>query len=402
MHTHLSHATLSRALRPYTRVSLELSQRHPARSPAPDRRRALGAYHAIDAIDANDAHIAPGSTVRPGPRGSRRSALLAIVLVSIVSLAGACSDSATPITAAPPPAEERAVPPSTRMEEHVESDNVKRSSIDALERDLDARPGSGVAWTVGSNGAARHLTASQLRNELRSALDLRRQYERHVQADSAMPQSFASPLYSAPKLSITAFGVAKAEGSHFHFYSISVVNRMDRVFHRMRATTKVLAVGENGAQTDVYSRDDSTSFYETGGIASHAWDEFVVTDGCSFMGSTSTSNAAHWPATGYVPSGIVDVASGSGGGTDTMWKSCSKPSTPPPAPPSEPLCDDDTSATCEPPRGGGTPPYSGGPMNREVGHTARHKIICEVTDWYDHNGVFIETTINRCWTEPIW
>lgn len=325
--------------------------------------------------------------------------LLALAFVG--SLAAGCADAAAPISAAPPQPAERELPPVTHVDEPVDSSGVRRRSLDDLERDLGTRLASSRAWTVDATGAVRQLTAAQLRDELHAPIQRARRLQRQGATDSSQHDAFASPIYSDAKLSIGVYAVVKAEGSHFHFYSMSQVNRTDRVFHRMRGTNSVVAVGENGAQQQVYSKTDSVSFHATGGFASHAWDEFVVTGGCSFLGTASANNEAHWPATGYVPQGVVEVASGSGGGSDTMWKSCSKPTSAPPPPPSEPLCDDDTSATCETPGSGKAPPYSGGRMVREIGHTTRHKIWCEVTDWYE-NGVYIETTINYCWTEPIW
>jgi hypothetical protein len=36
-----------------------------------------------------------------------------------------------------------------------------------------------------------------------------------------------------------------------------------------------------------------------------------------------------------------------------------------------------------------------------MGRTGGLKTVCLVTDWYE-NGVYIETTIDRCWSEPIY
>lgn len=121
-----------------------------------------------------------------------------------------------------------------------------------------------------------------------------------------------------------------------------------------------------------------------------------MSQGCHFLASNTTAHRVIWPWGFIVPGFVTERANTNTGGTNEIRRPCA----PPPPPPSDPYCDDPSGDGCSS-TGTATGPQSGGVVTREMGRSGGYKTVCYVTDWFE-NGVYVETTIDRCWTEPIY
>lgn len=326
-------------------------------------------------------------------RNTPRALNAGLALCALVSLA-ACNDIPTPTAAG-------SIAPRTRRPESATlpttSSHDARSILQILEETIDrdagrfaSSPGS-RSWTVRPDGAA----------SMKSASELQQVFGRQGAAQRLATLGLLADMDS--QLSIRAYAIVQPYQNHLHFISTSVVNRTDQVFHSMVGTRSVAALRPGYGAIELFRTTDSVGFSASGGIASHAWDEFKATGGCSYVGTLYTRNYAHWPNNGYVPKVIVSSARDQAGGTGDLIRTCTPPAGAPPPSSSEPLCDDDLAGNCPSVSPGGATGGSGGeyagpPVTRDMGYSGKWKLVCEVTDWYE-NGVFVETVVNRCWKE---
>ncbi|MCC6927809.1 MAG: hypothetical protein IT359_02350 [Gemmatimonadaceae bacterium] len=198
-----------------------------------------------------------------------------------------------------------------------------------------------------------------------------------------------------------AASIVLVNGSKFMYTSVTFTNKnTNKLFTFSGQRTVSARVG--GAVMPIWSQSGTQTFADTAYSKTAVWDDFSVSTGCHFTSSNSTDHAVEWPWGLFVPPGLKQTATDHSGGSNEINRNCA-PVAPPPAPPppSGPLCDDPDGSGCS---GGGTtgsPAYGVGGGAKEVGRGGGYKTVCDVTDWYE-NGVFIETTIDRCWTEPIY
>lgn len=272
------------------------------------------------------------------------------------------------------------------------SNSILRIFEEALDRDPGqfASASTSQSWTLRPDGTRSPRSASELLQVFQRKGHTLWNSTLGLLADGDTP------------LVLLAVAIVQAYQNHLHFISSSRVNRTDIVFHSMVGTRTVTTADEGAPHVELFRITDSVGFHASGGIASHAWDEFKATSGCSsFLGTLYTNNVVHWPANGYVPKAIVKTASDNAGGDALLRRTCTPPASPPPTS-TEPLCDDVVATNCPTtnPGGatGGSGEYSGPPVPRDMGYTGKWKIVCEVTDWYV-NGVFVETVVDRCWKE---
>ncbi len=232
-----------------------------------------------------------------------------------------------------------------------------------------------------------------------AALDGPRSWATSLGAPTAfgIPYNGGSPL----SIGIAASAVLASAGS-FRFSTITRINQTDPADYTHRAT-RAVSISSGGAQKPVWSASTSDTHTELGGVGTSTWPEYVVSAGCSLFATMQSDHTVVWPSLAYVPSGVRQTQRSSSNGAAPLSRACSGDApSPPPAPaPSYPYCDDPDGAGCAGAGHGSNQPYSGGEVTREVGRSGGFKTVCYVTDWYE-NGRYIETTIDRCWSELIY
>lgn len=320
----------------------------------------------------------------------RRPHLRRLVLLGSLLLGG-CSDSPSGVTAAPRGAD--ALPTTA-----IGRDSLSPALavvIRGLENEASTRGADSRARAVMRlDGVEREVVGPLA---IRDALVSSMQRSRH--ADAARDGKFST--FSVPlddkKLYIT--GVASfvlASPAKFQFTSVTYINQTTNAQYTFNSDRAVYAIS-SGASTQIWSESGTQVRSDINGNSAVAWPDFNLSGGCQFSASNTTGHSVAWPW-GFVVSGVsIERASARSGGSNAISRSCG-PSTPPP--PSESLCEENISG-CPTGGSGGTGRTTGGAVAQEIGRSGGYKTVCYVTDWYE-NGVYVETTVDRCWTEPIY
>lgn len=208
--------------------------------------------------------------------------------------------------------------------------------------------------------------------------------------------TFNVPMDGEKSLYITGVGsFVLASPTKFQFTSVTYINKNTNAQFTFNSDRTVYAIS-GGASIPIWSASGTQVRSDINGNSAVAWPDFNLSGGCQFSASNSTGHSVAWPWGFVVPGVIVEHASDRSGGSNAVSRSCA-PSTPPP---SEPLCEENV-AGCPTGGSGGSGRTTGGAVVREIGRSGGYKTVCYVTDWYE-NGVYVETTIDRCWTEPIY
>lgn len=327
----------------------------------------------------------PRSTHQVRPH-LRRLALLGSLL------AGGCSESPSGVADAP------------RRTEAVPAAAVGRDSVSpalamvirGLEREASTRGADSRARAVMRiNGVEREVVGPlAIRDAVVSSMQRARQSDA---VGSGKFSTFNVPMNGDKSLYIT--GVASfvlASPTKFQFTSVTYINQKTNAQYTFNSDRTVNAIS-GGASMPIWSESGTQVRSDINGNSAVAWPDFYLSGGCQFSASNSTGHSVVWPWGFVVPGGIIERASDRSGGSNSVSRSCA-PSTPPP--PSEPLCEENVSG-CPTGESGGSGRTTGGAVVREIGRSGGYKTVCYVTDWYE-NGVYVETTIDRCWSEPIY
>jgi hypothetical protein len=221
--------------------------------------------------------------------------------------------------------------------------------------------------------------------------------------DQSGPTTFGSPIYAGDWQLVSKGSLVTVSNGRFDFSTFSVIDRSETAEFSHSGTQQVSLILDGAAQP-LWSSTSTHVQRTSGGGVSTSWPSFTPSNGCHFAATLASQHRVLWPAGDYVPGFVSSTRSGTSGARNEIRRSCTPPPPPPgPAPgPGNPYCDDPAGAGCDSNGGGGgTGPYTGGAVEREMGRTGGLKTVCLVTDWYE-NGVYIETTIDRCWSEPIY
>lgn len=310
---------------------------------------------------------------------------LARFSVSMLSLLAACADSPSGVAASRQPDPDGAPVPAVVQ--------ANTAPLEALSRDLEAQAARGedvaLVADLQLRGANRRVIgALAIRNALR---------------ESALPAStgtdhgtFAIPYEDPDTLTIPAVAsLVLTYDSRFGFKSYTRINQLTSARFQFDMTRTI-----SSRNVTVSTESGSQVVSRAGGDASVTWPDFIITSGCEFTAALSTTHHITWPWGTIVPSWKLRRVSMATGGTGTIVRDCEGAPPPPPTPGT--MCDDPTGAGCNVPAGGGVGSVTGGFYGqREVGRSGGYKTVCDVTDWYE-NGVYVETTIDRCWSEVIY
>ncbi|MBK8060877.1 MAG: hypothetical protein IPK33_24210 [Gemmatimonadetes bacterium] len=333
-------------------------------------------------------HHTPESTLRGVAMQHaawRTRTSLARLSVSMLSLLAACADSPSGVAASRQPGPDGASVPAVVR--------TNTAPLEALSRDLEAqaaRDGDvALVADLQVGGANRRVVgALAIRNALReTAVPISNVSDRGT---------FAIPYEDQDTLRIAAAAsLVLMYDSRFGFKSYTRINQLTSARFQFDMTRTI-----SSRNVTVSSESGSQVVSRTGGDASVTWPDFIISSGCEFMATLSTTHHITWPWGTIVPSWRLRRVTTTTGGTGTIVRDCDGAPPPPPTPGT--LCDDPTGAGCNVPAGGGIGGITGGfHGQREVGRSGGYKTVCDVTDWYE-NGVYIETTIDRCWTEVIY
>jgi hypothetical protein len=334
----------------------------------------------------------------PGARAATRARPIPSLLLALFSIV-ACSDSASaPIAPRPPIAEADAtpivastepvaVPMSvllTRLDEERRRGSESRLTIDAT---IDGAPVS-LADPAAMHAA---LVPALTRATTQSS------------GNPAGPTTFGVPIYAGDWQLVSKGSLVTVASGRFDFSTFSIIDRSETAEFFHSGTQQVSLILAGVAQPLWSSTGTHVQRAPGGGGTTH-WPSFTPSNGCHFAATLASQHRVLWPAGDYVPGFVSTTKSGTSGARNELRRSCTPPPPPPgPAPGSDsPICDDPSGAGCDDGgNGSGSRPYTGGSVEREMGRTGGLKTVCLVTDWYE-NGVYIETTIDRCWSEPIY
>ncbi|MEP7383749.1 MAG: hypothetical protein ABI910_18835 [Gemmatimonadota bacterium] len=335
---------------------------------------------------------------RPRRSGVARRALL-LALTFLLPLA--CSDA--PLSPTAPRA-----PVTAEGEFAIRTSNAGLSAIlDDLAR--AERLGGQFAQSSATaviEGRVTHLAGpSALRAALRAAVARPAALDgpRSSATSLGAPTAFGIPYNGGSPLSIgIAASAVLASAETFRFSTITTINQTDPADYTHRAT-RAVSIASDGALKPVWSDIRSETRTEWGGVGTSTWPAFTASSGCVLLATMQSDHTVVWPSLAYVPSSVRQTQRSSSNGRAPLTRACSGDAPPPPPEPvpSYPYCDDPDGAGCAGAGHGSNGPYSGGTVTREVGRSGGFKTVCYVTDWYE-NGRYIETTIDRCWSEPFY
>jgi len=301
----------------------------------------------------------------------------------------ACSDAATSLVEPPAlPAEGRdALRPVTTA-------STMGATLQLLDREIiDFGSGSRYSgYSLVDGVRTTRVGAAAARDALAQAVALAaatpQQSPKHlsVAADAADPFRIVLPM-----------SVVTVGGDSIAFSTVTTINK-DGIADYAHAGNRQVSVLTHGAVTPIWREHSTAWLRSTDRAGVTRWPTFHATSGCHFIGTLGSSHEVVWPG-GTAPGLISTRVVAASGASNELFRACYDPA---PTPPPNPYCDDPDAIDCG--KGGSAgsqPPYSGGATTREVGRSGSNKTVCIVTDWYE-NGVYIETTFDRCWTEPIY
>lgn len=334
----------------------------------------------------------------PGARAATRARPITSLLLALFSIV-ACSDSASaPLAPRPPIAEADATP-------IVASTHPVAVPLSVLLDRLDEERRRGSESRLTGNAIIDGAQVSLSGPDAVHGALARVRDANDPANGGAGPTTFGNPIF-AGALQISGVGSAVTVSSgRFDFATYTLINKPDVAEFTHTGTQQVSLVNGN-VRVPIWSNTSTHVQQISGGMGRTQWPPFTPSNGCHFAALLTSQHKVVWPIGSSVPGFIASVRSSFSNGANELWRSCTTPPPPPgPAPaPDSPFCDDPSGAGCDTGGGGGgggTGPYSGGPVEREMGRVGGLKTVCLVTDWFE-NGVYIETTVDRCWSEPIY
>lgn len=342
--------------------------------------------------------IVPSPTATRRPRTSRRDGVAAAMLavIAVASIA-ACADAPSAIHSEG----SRTLPPRDRPESPAQAPAVVARLLEQLQRpESTSEYTSRMRATVAINGATQTLDGSRAIVEaLHPLLAARIGDQQTTGSQTTSASSVPTDGESVPLRIHMPASFVIPYASKFMFTSVTLINQTTTARFRFSAKREASAFFAGGHGIKVLSDSAQKTTVETGGIGSVAWDDLVLSGGCRFGATINTVHDVDWPWTFVVPGGVMQSVRGQSVGANEMQRTCA-PHTPPPALDENPCLDPDEPGCDASPPAVGVVRTGGGTARVEMARHQDRKTVCLVTDWYE-NGVYVETTIDGCWTEAI-
>ena len=259
-----------------------------------------------------------------------------------------------------------------------------------------------------ARGSKHRMRASDGREYEVSADELLALLERHDAGNTPsdggkLPTSFFRPAAFQSDtgiLSIAGMSTAYAYPGSFDFYTTSIpsttnVNEkyMESVRHdatrQVALPNGVVVVSVRSQDQGSVNRNASYDIYNT------VWENISAGQACAYDGTIGSQHQVHgkkWVAfhTLLQP---IDASTSSAGAAFLRRPCHEKPVS---------LCDDPSSCDLNGDgRGGESPRSVGGEVEWEANppEMGGGRLVCMVTDWYDDNGNYLDTSIDYCWIE---
>jgi len=315
------------------------------------------------------------------------------IAISLVVLLSACADGGTAITAVRTPLPDQ---PGRAPEQQAITGDL-RNILRAVEAEaLNAGSDSRNRAQVVANGETRDLVgAAAVRDFLSTAIA-----SGSSNIDPANRLTYGMVDDQQDHIRITnAASLVLVNGSTFEFTSVTFTNKgtlKQFTFSGERTVNASVA----GGLVRLWRESGTQTFTDTAFSKTAVWNSFSVSAGCHFVATNSTDHGVAWPWGFIVPGFLVKRPTARTAGTNEILRNC-EPLAPTTSPPTGPACDDPSGSGCVGSGATGVGSYGVGGEKREIGRGGGYRTLCDVTDWYE-NGVYVETTLDRCWTEPIY